>query len=888
MIFGDQATVKALNKVTITAPATAATLTIANGKTLTQSNSLTFVGTDGSSVNFGAGGTVLYSSGSTGTNNTLSKFNSSGQLVDSRVTDNGTTLTLSPNLTYSAGTMVLGGTADGIFNLRNSTNDTVAEIQTGGVYGVISVGSASTSDACYLNGNGNAGVALGEITFYLSSGVAYANFGGESSAPGVVQVNDADANHNIILTGEDGSANFLGNGVTIYESVDESIDVKALSIGGGSVGYFSITSGEGSATLKFNADFGDLKIGSGGAGVDGVLTLINDSDVEAIKLDSSIGVGTFHGGIVIGTITRTALLHIKAGTSSSNTSPLKFEESAVTLPTAEKGAFDFNSGVLYFTPASSRKTIAFLDSAITGFTGTLSISNGGSGQTSANAALNAFLPSQTGNSGKYLTTDGSNTSWVTISGLGVGTVTSVAVTGSEFTITGSPITTSGTINLSITNSAITLAKLANIADATILGNDTGGSAAPVALSASAIKTLLSLNSVENTALSTWAGTANIVTVGTITTGVWSGTVIVDGKIASALTGKSYNGLTLTSTTGTLTISNSKTLTISNSITFTATDGSTLAIGAGGTLGSNAYTSTAFAPLESPTFTGTVTIPTSFVISSTTVTTTGTQLNYLNAATGTTGTTSTNIVFSTSPTLVTPVLGVATVTSINKVTITQPTTSATLTLVTGSSLITVGAFSLTLTTTATTDVTFPTTGTLATLAGSESLTNKKLGSLTTNGFVKTSGSDGTLSVLTALTNSDLPNYSSVSWTSYSDTITWTGTISPSGATTHEYRYERIGKMVMGFIRLEYATGGGANTAVELATSSFPVMSKPSNASSGENMISCSGFVDDSNTGNVPACRAFMIESSGTSGFTVKIVVGSTNAKVASCSFSYLTA
>ena len=36
------------------------------------------------------------------------------------------------------------------------------------------------------------------------------------------------------------------------------------------------------------------------------------------------------------------------------------------------------------------------------------------------------------------------------------------------------------------------------------------------------------------------------------------------------------------------------------------------------------------------------------------------------ASGATGTTSTNLVFSTSPTLVTPVLGVATATSINKV------------------------------------------------------------------------------------------------------------------------------------------------------------------------------------------------------------------------------
>jgi hypothetical protein len=41
----------------------------------------------------------------------------------------------------------------------------------------------------------------------------------------------------------------------------------------------------------------------------------------------------------------------------------------------------------------------------------------------------------------------------------------------------------------------------------------------------AMKSLLSLNLVENTALSTWAGSTNIVTLGTIATGVWSGTTI---------------------------------------------------------------------------------------------------------------------------------------------------------------------------------------------------------------------------------------------------------------------------------------------------------------------------------------------------------------------------
>jgi len=63
-----------------------------------------------------------------------------------------------------------------------------------------------------------------------------------------------------------------------------------------------------------------------------------------------------------------------------------------------------------------------------------------------------------------------------------------------------------------------------------------------------------------------------------------------------------------------------------------------------------------APLANPTFTGTVTIPTPFTLGATSVTSTGTQLNYLSSATGTTGTTSTNLVFSTSPTLVTPNLG----------------------------------------------------------------------------------------------------------------------------------------------------------------------------------------------------------------------------------------
>ena len=82
-------------------------------------------------------------------------------------------------------------------------------------------------------------------------------------------------------------------------------------------------------------------------------------------------------------------------------------------------------------------------------TGTIPVANGGTGASTANGGFNALAPSQTGNSGKYLTTDGTDTSWATNP---LGTVTSVAATaGTGISVTGSPITTSGTLN--ITNTA---------------------------------------------------------------------------------------------------------------------------------------------------------------------------------------------------------------------------------------------------------------------------------------------------------------------------------------------------------------------------------------------------------------------------------------------------
>ena len=53
----------------------------------------------------------------------------------------------------------------------------------------------------------------------------------------------------------------------------------------------------------------------------------------------------------------------------------------------------------------------FYELKANGVTGTVAIVNGGTGQTSAGAAFNALAPSQTSASGKYLKSDGTNSSW---------------------------------------------------------------------------------------------------------------------------------------------------------------------------------------------------------------------------------------------------------------------------------------------------------------------------------------------------------------------------------------------------------------------------------------------------------------------------------------------
>ena len=101
------------------------------------------------------------------------------------------------------------------------------------------------------------------------------------------------------------------------------------------------------------------------------------------------------------------------------------------------------------------------------------------------------------------------------------------------------------------------------------------------------------------------------------------------------TATSINGLTISTTTGTLSIANGKTLTASNTLTLTGTDTSTVAFGAGGTVAYVANKLSVFAATTSAELAGVISDETG----------------------------SGSLVFSNSPTLVTPTLGAALATSI---------------------------------------------------------------------------------------------------------------------------------------------------------------------------------------------------------------------------------
>ena len=257
-----------INKVTITAPATGSTLTIADGKTLTASNTLTFTGTDSSSVAFGGGGTVSYATdvqyiGTTSVANNRASGNlaltgitsvtfpgstsGSVQLIPAATAGTGTVLTMPA----TTGTIVTTGDTGSVTNTMLAGSIANAKLTNSSV----TVGSTSIS-------LGSSSTTLAGLTSVTSTSFVGALTGNASTVTNGVYTTDTGSVTNTMLAGSIANAKLTNSTITVNGS--------SISLGG-------------SATVTATAT-NALTIGTGLSG-----TSYNGSTAVTIALATAYG-----------------------------------------------------------------------------------------------------------------------------------------------------------------------------------------------------------------------------------------------------------------------------------------------------------------------------------------------------------------------------------------------------------------------------------------------------------------------------------------------------------------------------------------------------------------------------------------------------------------------
>ena len=260
---------------------------------------------------------------------------------------------------------------------------------------------------------------------YPSSKSVNLDASGNVSALGTVSSGVWNGSTIPVAYGGTGVTTSTGASSVMLRDANQNVSINRLN-----QGSTTVTAAAGTTTLTAASTFSQILTGTGGQtfrlpdattltnttafefnnNATGTLTIVDNASgaVGTVAPGGAAAIALLSNGTVAGTWDVHAYIpeNVQWGTNS-----LALGSTVITGGTWNGGTIASGYGGTGLTTFTGANNALYSTSSSALAAGTLPIAAGGTSATTANSAFNALAPSQSTNSGKYLKTDGSNTSW---------------------------------------------------------------------------------------------------------------------------------------------------------------------------------------------------------------------------------------------------------------------------------------------------------------------------------------------------------------------------------------------------------------------------------------------------------------------------------------------